>query len=291
VQSLATTEERLGEALFFTTLMAPGNSSEGSHSRFSCETCHFEGYVDGRVHYTGRDDVRVATKPLRGLFNNRPHFSRALDADLATVSHHEFRVAGKGSGSDPWFVLRNEDYPWLEQLGVHDDALGPEQLRRALIAFLMRFSHTTNPRVIGRDRFSVEEQRGAALFREHCLACHAARLQSDVPESALPFEAWASAIFSAEGAIVWASADYQKTGVTPYVHESGTRVPSLRRALAKWPHFTNGSADTLLDVVRRARFDRSHFFHDGAPSGEGRESFASFTSDEARDVTAFLELL
>ena len=288
---LATTEERLGEALFFTTLMAPGNSSEGSHSRFSCETCHFEGYVDGRVHYTGRDDVRVATKPLRGLFNNRPHFSRALDADLATVSHHEFRVAGKGSGSDPWFVLRNEDYPWLEQLGVHDDALGPEQLRRALIAFLMRFSHTTNPRVIGRDRFSVEEQRGAALFREHCLACHAARLQSDVPESALPFEAWASAIFSAEGAIVWASADYQKTGVTPYVHESGTRVPSLRRAVAKWPHFTNGSADTLLDVVRRARFDRSHFFHDGAPSGEGRESFASFTSDEARDVTAFLELL
>ena len=89
--------------------------------------------------------------------------------------------------------------------------------------------------------------------------CHAARLQSDVPESALPFEAWASAIFSAEGAIVWASADYQKTGVTPYVHESGTRVPSLRRAVAKWPHFTNGSADTLLDVVRRARFDRSAF--------------------------------
>ena len=114
---LATTEERLGEALFFTTLMAPGNSSEGSHSRFSCETCHFEGYVDGRVHYTGRDDVRVATKPLRGLFNNRPHFSRALDADLATVSHHEFRVAGKGSGSDPWFVLRNEDYPWLAAAG------------------------------------------------------------------------------------------------------------------------------------------------------------------------------
>ena len=32
---LATTEERLGEALFFTTLMAPTNSSAGSHSRFS----------------------------------------------------------------------------------------------------------------------------------------------------------------------------------------------------------------------------------------------------------------
>ncbi|MEI9941233.1 MAG: c-type cytochrome [Pseudomonadota bacterium] len=285
---LGTAEERLGEALFFTTLMSPHNSSEGAHSRFSCETCHFEGYGDGRVHYTGRADVRVATKPLRGLFNNRPHFSRALDPDLATVSHHEFRVAGKGSGTDPWFEIQSADYPWLERLGVSSETLGPEALRRALIAFLMGFSHTPNPSVAGRDRFSAEEQRGAILFRDHCVSCHAARLQSDVPESALSFEAWPRAIFSPEGAIVWASADYQKTGVTPYVHESGTRVPSLRRVAAKWPHFTNGSADTLLDVARRARFDQSRFFHDGAPPSE---ALRSFTPDQAREVTAFLELL
>ncbi|HYQ26706.1 MAG TPA: c-type cytochrome [Polyangiaceae bacterium] len=285
---LASSEERLGEALFFTTLMAPSNGSEGAHSRFSCETCHFEGYVDGRVHSAGRDDVRVVTKPLRGLFNNRPHFSRALDADLATVSHHEFRVAGKGNGTDAWFSIRREDYPWLAQLGMAEDELGPEALRRALMAFLMGFSHTPNPRAAGRDRFSAEEQAGALLFREHCTSCHAARLESDVPQSALAFEAWASAIFSPQGAIVWASADYQKTGVTPYVHESGTRVPSLRRAAAKWPHFTNGSADTLLEVVSRARFDRNRFFHDGAPPDEGLRSFAR---DEARELTAFLELL
>ena len=285
---LASTEERLGEALFFTTLMAPSNTSEGSRSRFSCETCHFEGYVDGRVHYTGRDDVRVATKPLRGLFNNRPHFSRALDADLATVSHHEFRVAGKGSETDPWFSIQSEHYPWLAQLGVFDETLGPEALRRALIAFLMRFSHTTNPAVVGREHFSAQERRGAALFRERCASCHAARLQSDVAESEVPFDAWPRAIFSAEGAIVWACAEYQKTGVTPYVHESGTRVPSLRRAAAKWPHFTNGSADTLLDVVRRARFDQQRFFHDAAPSDA---ALRAFTPDEAGELTAFLELL
>ncbi len=196
---LASSEERLGEALFFTTLMSPGNSSAGARSRFSCETCHFEGYVDGRVHDTGRADVRVATKPLRGLFNNRPHFSRALDADLATVSNHEFRVAGKGSGTDPWFEIRRADFPWLEQLGLVDERLGPEALRRALVAFLMRFSHLPNPRAQGRDRFSAEEQRGALLFRDHCLSCHAARLQSDVPESAVSFDAWPRAIFSAEG--------------------------------------------------------------------------------------------
>ena len=285
---LASSEERLGEALFFTTLMAPTNSSEGAHSRFTCETCHFEGYVDGRVHYTGRDDVHVATKPLRGLFNNRPHFSRALDADLATVSHHEFRVAGKGSGKDPWFEVQREDFPWLEQLGVRDSVLGPEMLRRALIAFLMRFSHTTNPAVVGRQAFAADESRGAQLFRDRCARCHAARLQSDVPESALPFEAWQSAIFSKEGAIVWASAEYQMTGVTPYVHESGTRVPSLRRLYAKWPHFTNGSANTLLDVTRGARFDDVRFFHANAPSDSTLRAFAP---EEARDLAAFLELL
>jgi cytochrome c len=287
----STSEERLGEALFFTTLIAPANSSEGKLSRFSCETCHFEGYVDGRLHSTGRGELRVATKPLRGLFNNRPHFSRALDANLATVSHHEFRVAGEGSQQEPWFEIRAEDYPWLERLGVYEEVLGPEALRRALMAFLMGFTHTANPTVTGRERFDAEEQRGAALFRERCMSCHAARLQSDIPESALPFEAWPRAIFSPEGAIVWASADYRKTGVTPYVHELGTRVPSLRRAAAKWPHFTNGSADTLLDVVRRARFDAERFLHDGSSTDQAPFDLRSFTPDEARAVTAFLELL
>ncbi|MET0794338.1 MAG: hypothetical protein ABW061_22640, partial [Polyangiaceae bacterium] len=213
----ASEEERMGEALFFTTLMAPTNSSEGKQSRFTCETCHFEGYVDGRVHYTGRADVFAATKPLRGLFNNRPHFSRALDPDLATVSHHEFRVAGKGNGANPWFDLERVDYPWLAQLGVTEKSVSAEALRRALIAFLMRFSYTANPAVLSRSEFRPSELHGAELFRERCASCHAARLQSDVPESALPFEAWQAAIFSAEGALVWASADYKKTGVTPYV--------------------------------------------------------------------------
>ena len=51
-------ESRVGEALFFTTLMAPWNRTKGSLSRFTCETCHFEGHFDGRVHNTGRGEVQ-----------------------------------------------------------------------------------------------------------------------------------------------------------------------------------------------------------------------------------------
>ncbi len=57
---------RLGEALFFTSLMAPNNASTGPLSRFTCETCHFEGYTDGRTHHTGREEIHATTKPLVG---------------------------------------------------------------------------------------------------------------------------------------------------------------------------------------------------------------------------------
>ena len=84
-------DSRIGRALVFTTLMAPWGSSDGKKSRFTCETCHFEAQGDGRVHYTGRGTVHAATKPLRGLWNNRPHFSRADRPDRARASSRSAR--------------------------------------------------------------------------------------------------------------------------------------------------------------------------------------------------------
>ena len=109
-----------------------------------------------------------------------------------------------------------------------------------------------------------------------------------MPQSALPFEAWQQAIFSAAGPIVWASAEYEKTGVTPYVHESGARVPSLRRLYAKWPHFTNGSANTLSDLLGLVRYDGARFFHENAPPDP---ALHSLSPDQIRELAAFLELL
>ena len=69
--------------MFFTTAMAPWNRTRGSLSRFTCETGHFEGGVDGRVHNSGRDDVRVTTRPLFGLANDRPYFLWDEDTSAA----------------------------------------------------------------------------------------------------------------------------------------------------------------------------------------------------------------
>jgi hypothetical protein len=110
-----------------------------------------------------------------GLFENRPHFSRALDPDLAAVAENEFRVAGARSGHDPHFSVDVAGTPWLGDLGLDGEAFDPKELRLALMSFFMSFSHRANPRAHGRTHFSDEERAGASSFRERCDRCHEAR--------------------------------------------------------------------------------------------------------------------
>jgi hypothetical protein len=284
--SARSAESRLGEALFFTTLLAPWDRSDGRLSRFTCETCHFEGYVDGRTHFTGRADVHATTKPLLGLFNNRPHFSRALDPDLTTMVDNEFRVASAKSDHDPWFSLSASMFPWLGEVGVERETLSPLELRRAFMAFLMGFNPRPNPSVVGRARFTDDERIGAAVFRDRCESCHEARLVTDDPATRVPFERWEGLVMSSVGPLVWAHDDYEKTGVVPYVNEKGARVVSLRRLYKKYPYFTNGSAKSLASVLDRASFAGGVFFHDGAPAGA-----IGLAGAEKTALAAFLDLL
>jgi hypothetical protein len=279
--------ERIGEALFFTTMMAPWNRSDGPLSRFTCETCHYEGYVDGRTHHTGRGEVHAVTKPLLGLWNNRPHFSRALDEDLTTVAFNEFRVASAKSDHDPWFTLRTTDAPWISHLGYLADSLSPEQLRKALMSFLIAFNHRPNPMVLGRTHFSDREHTGAVAFRDRCESCHEARLASDMPASRVPFDRWEGLVMAREGAIVWGKAEYQKTGILPYVHEDGARVPSLRRLYKKRPYFTNGSAKDLEAVLDQARLLPDGFQHAITRPDRG----ATLDEPSRAALLAFLDLL
>jgi hypothetical protein len=278
-----TPAERLGEALAFTTLMAPRGTSEGRRSRFTCETCHFEGTTDGRTHFTGRDDVHATTKTLRGLLSNRPHFSRALDRTTAGMVHAEFRVANRGTEQDPWFTLTRDDAWWLDALGAPPDPLDPITLRRALIDFLAAFTPEANPAVRERSAFTTTETEGARLFSQHCESCHRARLVADDPASAVPFERWEALVLHPSGGIVWASEVRHRTGVTPYVHADGARVPSLRRLHVKRPLLTNGSASTPSAVLDAIRLDTAEV-HGGGP---GRALDAA----EKDALAAFLALL
>lgn len=278
-----TPSERLGEALAFTTLIAPQATSADRRSRFTCETCHFEGTTDGRTHWTGRHDVHATTKTLRGLLNNRPHFSRALDRTTAAMVHAEFRVANRGTAQDPWFSLGREDAWWLDALGAPPDPLDPVTLRRALVAFLAALTPESNPSVRGLVAFTPAQAEGARLFSQHCEGCHRARLVADDPGSAVPEERWSALVLHPSGGIVWGSEARHRTGVVPYVHPEGARVPSLRRLHVKRPLFTNGSAATPEAVLDAVRLDVPEV-HGGGP---GRPLDAA----EKQALAAFLELL
>ncbi|MBV1857890.1 MAG: hypothetical protein KUG77_05715, partial [Nannocystaceae bacterium] len=234
---------RVGEALVFTTLMAPQAVSAGRGSRFTCETCHFEGTVDGRVHFTGRGEVYATTKTLRGLVGNQPHFSRALDRTTTGMIHNEFRVANANTPADPWFSVETADVPWLDAL-TSAHRYEPAELRAAVLEFLAVFMPEANPAVRGRRAFSTLERRGASRFEALCESCHRARTVADDANSRIPASAWESWIFG-EGAVLWASEDRYRTGVEPYVHEEGARVPSLRRLWVKRPYLTQGTASDV----------------------------------------------
>ncbi len=280
-------DSRIGEALVFTTLMAPHSKSEGRMSRFTCETCHFEAFGDGRVHYTGRGTVHAATKPLRGLFNNRPHFTRALDHTTTDMVHAEFRVANRWSGRDSWFSLGPEDVPWMQAIQGAPARLSPVDLRRDFMAFLADLTFEPNAATRGRDHFDDRERAGAALFRDRCESCHSARLVTEDPATAVPFDRWEELVFSPAGPIVWASSGYRKTGILPYVYEQGARTTSLRRIAEKQPHFTNGSARTLAEVLDRAGQVGDRFLHDAT----GEKGVTMLTQPERDALLAFLELL
>jgi hypothetical protein len=304
-----TDASRLGEALFFTSLMAPWQKSDGELSRFTCETCHFEGGSDGRTHHTGRGDVVATTKPLLGIFNNAPFFTRALDKNLTGMVHAEFEVASRKSGHSPWFSLDEAlseiggdapdadghgfvDHLVVDRAGLDGSAGG---LRRALMAFLMDHTHRPNRAAMGRTAFDLVESEGARVFEERCSSCHAPRLVTNDPRSVVPFEDWETYVLGTArelcaGSIVWARDGYEKTGVEPYVHPDGARPTSLRRLAKKRPYFTNGSAASIEEVLDRARFSRGRFWHDatGAPPGDDLEALGP---DERIALAAFLELL
>lgn len=272
---------RLGEALVFTTLMAPQASSAGRLSRFTCETCHFEGTVDGRVHSTGRGEVRASTKTLRGLVGNQPHFSRALDRTSTGMIHNEFRVANANTPQDPWFSLETSEVPWLAAL-IGGRRYEPAELRGAVLEFFAVFTPESNPATRGRTSFSPRERHGASRFETLCEGCHQARTVADDPNSRVPATAWESSIF-AGGAVLWASEDRYRTGVQPYVHEDGARVPSLRRLWVKRPYLTQGGAPDLEAVLAGVRV--------GVDAVHGGEQGEPLSADDRDALAGFLDLL
>ena len=198
-------------------------------------------------------------------------------------------VAAANSGHSEWFALDEAGLDWLpmsEATAVHKS---PADLRRALVLYLASLPHAQNPRTLGRSALSPLERRGAALFATHCEGCHQARLASNDAASRTSFDEWESLVLSPAAPLVWARDGYEKTGVTPYVHDAGARPSSLRRIAEKTPYFTNGSAKSLAGVLARAELAEDGVFLHAAIDGMASEP--AFDGGETQALLAFLLLL
>jgi len=274
---------RLGEALVFSTALAPEQDSAGIGSRFTCEACHDDGGGDGRLHSSGRfsDDgeVMVSTKPLRGLFQNPPLFSRAFDESVAAMVHAEVGVANAGSPRGPWTPLVPAlDAPFLEDVvgAAFGAVIDPVTQRRAMLHFFAGYAPSPVP-----SSTMTPTQADRAVFSARCQGCHQPRVFTDDPASLVDDER-AGDLARLRG-LVWASERRVDVGVRPLVRDGGARVSSLRGIADKRPLLTNGSAPTLEALLRRLRIDGDHVWHDG-PATRG----TALSDDE---VEALLRVL
>ncbi len=285
-------QERLGERLVFTTLLAPQQQSDGPRSRFTCEACHLEGGSDGRVHATGRLDedghaVTATTKPLFGLFQNPPLFTRGLDRSVSVMVHAEVKVANRNSAQHPWFAS-----------GDHS----AEELRRAMVAFFAGFDAPPNARARAalergtraRARLSTglddDEARGWQAFQQRCLSCHAPRVFADDAASQLNVGADDVVTALLRGALVFGRDGHEDTGVRPRVHPEGARSSSLRGVSHKVPLLTNGRALDLAELLSQVRLVPSTSSSAARITHQGDEG-APLSPAEQRDLLAFLRLL
>jgi len=278
-------EARLGELLFFTTLFSPKNRTEGQLSRFTCETCHFEGTIDGRIHYTGRGRVFATTKTLRGLANNVPLFSRAGDRSLASMVMAEFHVANQKRQDD--FSLEVAQYPWLKEVKDLPPRLGPLELRKSFLSFFVHFEHRPNPWLAANTKLTSLAVKGLGIFRARCEYCHLAT-PSTRSEETVAFQEWRASIEDASTDLVWGAPFYTKTNILPYVSTKGARVPSLRRVSEKYPYFTNGSSRHLRDVLERFRYRGATAWHhyDG-PNAVDIESLSQEEIDQLEELLRY----
>jgi len=200
----------------------------------------------------------------------------------------EFRVANQKRRVS--FSVDTSNYPWLEGIENLPKVLSPRDLRMAFLSFFVEYRHRPNPWRLRSEKLTPKALQGLAVFRERCEYCHQAIISTRQGDS-VPYDHWAGWLEAKGKDLVWGAPFYMKTGIKPYVHSAGARVPSLRRVQQKkYPYFTNGSSPTLLHLLSRFRYrDLSAWHHYEEFSEDGEvEKVKALTADEIEKLEELL---
>lgn len=278
-----TSAER-GEALFYSRALVPNNVATGPLSIYTCAACHADGHVDGRRHPSKRNRFYSMTKTCRGLAGTEPFLSVGEPDTFAAFADNIVATHAQGALDAPDSY---DQYP--VRLRLRQGAawstvtLSPKDVRLALAAYMAQIPVEPSPfDPPGRRGLTPPERRGLGIFRADCARCH----------QLLPSTAAKRGVADADversllaGALVLTSARRYDVG-TPVLREGGNNPPSLRGVWAAAPYFSDGSAATLEDVLRRTdpAGPRVH-----APQNGTRPP--ALTAEQRADLAAFLRAL
>jgi mono/diheme cytochrome c family protein len=274
-----------GELMFYSRALVPNNVADGPLSIYTCAACHVDGHIDGRRHPSKRNRFYSMTKTCRGLLGTEPFLSVGKPDTFAGFADNIVGTHAQGALDAPETYDR---YPVSLRVRSGDGwtqlTVAPDAVRAALAAYMMRIPVEPSPFAPAERRsFDAAEQRGLALFRDNCAGCHRlARATGDARAISAPVELEARLL---AGQLALTSAQLYDVG-TPLLGEGGNNPPSLRGVWAAAPYFSDGSAATLEDVVRRT--DPS------APQihkAENAARPAAFSARERADLLSFLRAL
>jgi cytochrome c peroxidase len=280
----------LGRVLFYDTRLSGNNT-------VSCGSCHVQknAFVDPNRFSKGFDGKRTdrhAMSLVNLRYYPRGRFfwdERAAGLEAAVLVPVQSKTEmGQDLARLTEVLARDEHYPGLFKKAFGDGKVTPERIGKALAQFLRsmvscqsRYDEGLAKVDSTRDdfpNFTVQENRGKALFASNCAVCH--QPGQDVNFSMfVPANNGLDADFK--------TADGGVGGVTLNGREIGLfKSPSLRNVERTAPYMHDGRFDTLEKVIDHyGKEVKAH------PNLDPRMRRLNFTDSEKAALVAFLKTL
>jgi streptogramin lyase len=213
----------------------------GHAGYWSCASCHFGGYSDGRVwDFTDRGEGLRNTKSLLGIRGaqgqGRVHWSGNMDEiqDFERDIRESFDGAGFMSDAD--YAARTLQTGVFDSLGPPSAGVSPEL--DALAAYITSFDKVGRSPFRNADgSFSKDALAGRKVFeRAGCLACHSGPDFTDSPQNVLHD----------------VGTQLPTSGMRLGAALTGLDTPTLKGLWQSAPYLHDGRAATLEDVFEIA---------------------------------------
>jgi cytochrome c peroxidase len=278
-------DAELGELLFYSRALLPHNVATGDRSIYSCSACHDDGHVDGRLHPARGNRFYSMTKTCRGIASTAPYLFLGEIDDLDAFARNLVGTHAQGADVAPQsFDQYATTLPAWQGSRFVPQRIPAAAIRRAMAAYLRAIPPEPSPFVpLGATALSVPARRGLALFQTGCARCHAL-VGDSARADAIPPVLLEQQLL--HGAVALTSRGLYAVGPRS-LGATGNNPPSLRGAWDNAPYFSDGSAASLDEVLRRSTLDPALPAHDLRNSWPG----PLLSPAERADLLAFLRSL